>query len=96
MMGAMPDQRLRPIERRVLALKKAGVPDKMLTSIIFALHLGQAGRANLGGKTRGEERGAVGVRCWGPDPPAALSISGVGNDESARFLRCVARNSRSA
>lgn len=23
----MPDQRLRPIERRVLALKKAGVPD---------------------------------------------------------------------
>jgi DNA-binding CsgD family transcriptional regulator len=28
MMGAMPDQRLRPIERRVLALKKAGVPDK--------------------------------------------------------------------
>jgi len=28
MMGPMPDQRLRPIERRVLALKKAGVPDK--------------------------------------------------------------------
>ena len=27
MMEAMPDQRLRPIERRVLALKKAGVPD---------------------------------------------------------------------
>ena len=27
MMGAMPDQRLRPIERRVLALKEAGVPD---------------------------------------------------------------------
>ena len=27
MMGAMPDQRLRPIERRVLALKDAGVPD---------------------------------------------------------------------
>ena len=28
MMGGMPDLRLRPIERRVLALKKAGVPDK--------------------------------------------------------------------
>ena len=28
MMGCMPDQRLRPIERRVLALKDAGVPDK--------------------------------------------------------------------
>lgn len=27
MMGNMPDQRLRPIERRVLALKDAGVPD---------------------------------------------------------------------
>ena len=27
MMEAMPDQRLRPIERRVLALKDAGVPD---------------------------------------------------------------------
>jgi transcriptional regulator len=27
MMGAVPDQRLRPIERRVLALKEAGVSD---------------------------------------------------------------------
>jgi transcriptional regulator len=27
MMGAVPDQRLRPIERRVLALKQAGIPD---------------------------------------------------------------------
>jgi DNA-binding CsgD family transcriptional regulator len=28
MMEGMPDQRLRPIERRVLALKKAGIPDR--------------------------------------------------------------------
>ena len=28
MMGGMPDERLRPIERRVLALKEEGVPEQ--------------------------------------------------------------------